>query len=614
MKKNFVVPLALAIAGAPALLRAEPADSKSVETVVVASRVEQKVDEVLAPVTVLTRADIERLQPSSLVELIAQIPGVDFSRSGGAGASANLYLRGTNKDHTLVLVDGQRISSATLGTTDLQFIDPAQIERIEVVRGPRSSLYGADAIGGVIQIFTRRASGQPSAYVSAGYGAYRTHQAAAGGQGKWEQLRYSANVSHYYTEGFNNTTNKKPFANDDDGYRNASVNASLGYDFANGAKLDLDHFYTRTRNEYDGTAITTEPYAEGWIQSDNLTLRAPVTDFWHTTLSTGRSIDDTDNYDRRKASTHTFIRTTRSASSWQNDFTWSPNQTFTLGVDYLKDRVDNSTALKDADGSAAKSRDNTGYFAQYLLTGQRIELQAGIREDHNEAFADKTTGNVALGFKLPKQHRLVLSYGTAFKAPTFNQLYYPGYGNADLQPEFARNYEIELRGDYTRFEWSLNIFENQIDNLIQTIKVAPGISLASNVQKAKIRGGELVTRARLDQWLISGSISYVDPRNDDTGKVLTNGSRRSLKLDVDRAWQRWSVGASFRAQDSRYIDVANTSELGGYGLLDLRTAFKVTEALQLQLKMTNVFAKHYELNNDYNTERFGWLGSAVYRW
>ena len=606
--------LAFVVASHSVALHAASADSNAVDSITVAARVEQNADDVLAPVSVLTRADIERRQATSLVDLIAQLPGVDFARSGGAGASANLYLRGTNKDHTLVLVDGQRISSATLGTTDLQFIDPAQIERIEVLRGPRSSLYGADAIGGVIKIFTRRASGQPSAYTSAGYGAYNTRQLAAGGQGQWQQLRYSAHVSHYDTDGFNNTTNKKPFANDDDGYRNASVNASVGYDFQSGAKLDLDHYYTRTRNEYDGTAISTEPYAEGWIQSDSLTLRAPLTDFWHSTLSAGRSIDDTDNYDRRKASTHTFIRTTRNSGSWQNDFTWDKNQTFTVGVDYLKDQVDNSTVLKNANGAQAKSRDNTGYFAQYLLSGRRVDVQAGIREDHNEDFADKTTGNLAVGFKLPAQHRLIFSYGTAFKAPTFNQLYYPGYGNPDLQPEYARNYEVELRGDYRHFDWSLNVFENRIDNMIQTIKVAPGISLASNVQKARIRGGELSARAGFEQWLISGSFSYVDPRNEANDKVLTNGARRSVKLDVDRQWQRWSVGGSWRAQDRRYIDVDNTSELGGYGVLDLRAAFQATPALRLQLKLTNVFGKHYELNNNYNTERFGWLGAMTYRW
>lgn len=608
MKKTAVL-LALAAQHALAGSAASP-----IESVTVASRTEQAIDDVLAPVTVLTRADIERLQATSLVELLAQLPGVDFSRSGGAGASANLYLRGTNKDHTLVLVDGQRVSSATLGTTDLQFLDPAQIERIEVLRGPRSSLYGADAIGGVIQIFTRRSGGQPSAYVSAGYGAYHSNQLAAGGQGRAGALRYAAQVSHAYTEGFNNTANRIPYANDNDGYRNHSLNANLGYDFSGGAKLDLDHFYTRTRNEYDGTSVKTEPYAEGRIQTTNLTLRLPLTGFWNSTLSSGRAIDDTDNYDRRNASTHSHIRTTRDATSWQNDFSWAQGQTFTLGVDYLKDRVDNSTPLKDADGTPATRRDNTGYFAQYLLSGKVIDVQAGIREDHNEAYANKTTGNLALGLQLPQRHRLVLSYGTAFKAPTFNQLYYPGYGNPALEPEYARNYEIELRGDYTRFDWSFNVFENRIENLIQTVKVAPGISLASNVQKARIRGGELVLKAHLEQWLVGASLSYVDPRNEQTGKVLTNGARRSLKVDVDRQWRRWSVGAGWRAQDARYVDVANTQRLGGYGVLDLRASVKATDALQLQLKLTNVLARRYELNNGYNTERFGWLGSAIYRW
>jgi vitamin B12 transporter len=613
MVKSIALLTATAVIPTALLHAQEPTHEAVLDAVVVtASRTGQADTDVLAPVTVLTRADIERLQPKDLPDLLAHVPGIDVIRTGGPGSTSSLFLRGANNDHTLFLVDGQRIASATQGTTNFQFIDPEQIERIEVVRGPRSSLYGADAIGGVIQIFTRR-GGKPSAHVTAGYGAYGSSQLAAGGQGQWQRVRYSAHVSHFFTEGLNNTRNNKFPANDDDAYRNSSVNLNLGYDFIGGAKLDLDHFYTRTKNEYDGTSATSQPYSDGWMQTTHATLRAPLTRFWNGTWSAGRSFDDLDSFDKLKPTTHTNIRTTRDAASWQNDFALSAAQTLSAGIDYYEDQVDSTTQFKTAAGKPVDSRTNLGYFVQYLLTQGPVEIQAGLREDDNEDYGDKTTGNAALGFALPAQHRFIVSYGTAFKAPTFNQLYFPGFGNPDLQLESSKNYEAELRGDYRRWQWSLNVFENKIDNLIQNVRISPSITLASNVQKARIRGTELVVNGKVENWLLNGSFSYADPRDTSNDNVLVRRARRSLKLEADRQFDGWSLGASWRVQDYRYVDAANTRTLGGYGLIDVHTRYALAKAWTLQLKLTNLLAKKYELNDGYNTERFGWFASVTYR-
>lgn len=643
-KNSISIPRALlrcSIGAAFALsANAQAEDTQLNPVVVTATRTAEPIQSVLAPVSVLERADIERLQSKDFSDLISHLPGVDISRDGGPGALSSLYLRGTNSDHTLFLIDGQRVSSATLGSTSFQFLDPQQIEKIEVVRGPKSSLYGSDAIGGVIQIFTRRSTAEPSSYVRTGYGSDNSYQIAAGSQGKVEKFRYSAHVSQFFTDGISNLDEKTPPNGDDDAYRNSSASLNVGYDFASGAALDLSHFYTRTKNEFDDSVLydaayagVSEPYAKGWMQTTNLVLQAPLTSIWNTSLSAGQSIDDTDSYDKRNIDPdgRTDFRTTRKSASWQNDLAVTDKQTISIGVDYYDESVDASSIYYDADSAEIiDDRDNTAYFAQYLLSYEYIDLQAGIRQDDNEAFGRKNTRDFALGFKLPAQHRLTLSYGTAFKAPTFNALYFPpdsygNRGNPNLVPESAKNYEIGLRGDYSRLQWSLNVYQNKVRNLIDWVPVDPNDPLnfaysPSNVNKAKIRGAEFIASTRLQEWSIVASLNYVDPRDETTDNLLAKRAQRSAKLDADRSLGAWDIGLSWRAQSGRYNDPANTREqhTSGYGLLDLRAGYKFSDAWYGQLRLDNVFDKNYVLNRtssglDYNQPGFGWFATLTYK-
>jgi vitamin B12 transporter len=602
---------------------------------VTATRTAESAQSVLAPVSVLERADIERLQSKDFTDLIARLPGVDISRDGGRGALSSLYLRGTNADHTLFLVDGQRVSSATLGSTSFQFLDPQQIEKVEVVRGPKSSLYGSDAIGGVIQIFTRRSTAEPSTYVRAGYGAENSYQVATGTQGKAQKLRYSAHISQFFSDGISNLDEKTPPNDDDDAYRNSSASFNVGYDFSSDATLDLNHFFTRTKNEFDDALLydgVSEPYSKGWIQNTNAVLQLPVISIWDMTLSAGRSVDDTDSYDKLDLDPlgRTDFRTTRQSASWQNDFAVTDKQTLTAGIDYYNDHLDSSNEYYDLNqGKVVKDRDNIAYFAQYLLSYEFLDLQAGLRKDDNEAFGQNITRDFAIGFKLPASHRLTLAYGTAFKAPTLNDLYFPpdlyGQGNPDLKPQNAKNYEIGIRGDYTRWQWSLNGYRNKVDNLIIWLPVDPGDPNnyawgPNNVAKAKIRGAEFVVSTRVQDWQIQGSFDYVDPRDEATDNLLPKRAQRSVKLDVDRSFGAWGIGLSWRAQSDRYGDADNTRtyHTSGYGLLDLRADYEFSKQWQAQLQLDNVLDQEYVLNRasggvDYNQPGFGWFATLTYR-
>ena len=603
--------------------------------IVTATRTEESSSAVLAPFTAIERQDIERVQPEDINDLFEQVPGASVTRAGGPGAQSSLFLRGTNNQHTLFLLDGQRISSATLGSTNFQFLDPEQIERIEVVRGPRSSLYGSDAIGGVVQIFTRAGEAAPHAYASAGYGSYDSYRVSTGGGERMDNLHVSGGVSQYYTDGFSNLDDKRGANADNDNYRNTSFNAKLGYDFDNGAKLDLVNFYTGSKNAFDNpNEADLSSYTQNWIQATSLTLRAPLTSFWKTSASIGRSIDDEDTFDNESAGSHTNFRTTRKSASWQNDFALDATQTVTAGVDYYKEFVDSSTAYTDASGNKIDSRKTTGYFAQYLLNREIIDLQIGARSDHIERVGSQTTGNAALGFNLPAQHRLIFSYGTAFRAPTVEDLYWPidaySYGNPNLKSEKSKNYEIEVRGNYRPLQWALSVYENKIDNLIQWAPIAPNsvIYTPSNVAKAKIRGADFNVTAEIEQWLLSANFSYVDPRDDDTNLVLQKRNRRTLSIDADRKFNEFAVGVSWLAQDSRFADKANTHKTGGFGALDLHASYDPTPNWRVALRLNNVLDKQYTTQStywydrappfsqhwvNYNTERFGWFATVTYR-
>ncbi len=590
--------------------------------VVTATRTDLDLYRALAPVDVIDRTQIERQQPASFIQAIQQGPGVDFATAGGPGSATSLYLRGTNSSHTLFLLDGQRIGSATLGSTSIEHLLPEAIERVEVVRGPRSSLYGSDAIGGVVQVFTRQPGDKPSAYVKAGYGDHNTTQVAAGGNTRLGALRGGLYLNHYDTQGIDNLVNDTPPNDDDDAHRNTTGLLKLGYDFSNGGAIDLGHFTSHSESETDASfsPATSQPYNKHRIENTYLQLQTLVTGIWQTRASLGRAVDDNDQFNELNPLDRADFRTTRDSASWQNDLVFNERHTLTLGVDYYEEKIDSSNTYTTPDGTPVDSRDNYGYFAQYLHSGERFDLQLSLREDDNSAYDNETTGGIAVGFHLGPQHRLILSWGKAFMAPTFNDLYWPvdpwSYGNPDLQSESSENFEIEVRGDYDTLRWSLAVFRNSIDNLIEW---APdpaslvGAYTPSNVTNAEIDGFESTIVTELSGWLLSANFSYIDAVDADNNRRLVNRAQRLFNFDADRSFGRWEVGASWRVRDERYGNAANTQRLAGYGLVDLRAAFNPSDNWQLQLKLDNVFDKDYQLNGNYNQKGAGWFATVTYR-
>ena len=381
MKSYLFVMLALASAG-PVPSAESDVDLDSV--IVTATRTPEPVDQALASVSVITRADIERLQPHSVAELLAGLPGVSIANDGGLGKATSVFLRGTEADEVLVLIDGIRVGSATTGTTAFEQLPVDQIERIEIVRGPRSSLYGSDAIGGFIQIFTRRDEGTLTPSLSLSGGTYATGQGQAGLSGGDAHSWYSVSAAGLHTDGFPacRGAGAPIFAGSfvypptgDDGYWNDSGSIRGGYRFDNGVELSADWLRVYGDTQYDGDVVNSSKVVQQVLGG---TAKLPTLGLWHSSLTAGQSQDDSNDY-WNGLYVDTFD-THRDSASWQNEFALAPQQQLIAGLDYLEDHLVSTTPYP------VTSRQDVGLFMQYQGGFGPAEVQLSLREDHDQQY------------------------------------------------------------------------------------------------------------------------------------------------------------------------------------------------------------------------------------
>jgi vitamin B12 transporter len=580
MQRLVVLSAATAAWLSPTLLSAETQIQDPV--VVTATRTARTADETLASVTVITRKDIERSQAKNAAELLAGETGLDVAVNGGYGKSTSVFLRGTNSDHVLVLIDGIKIGSATLGTAAWQHLPLDQIERIEIVRGPRSSLYGSEAIGGVVQIFTRQPTEKFQGQAEAGYGTYGTSNLSAGISGTDGNTRYHFTAGYFDTDGIDAKTASAGNEGDRDGYRNESYSARLTHRLAGGTEVELHTLRAQGLTAFDGTTENQTAFLQD-VVSARLNF-APTND-WNVKLQAGTSRDYTDNL--KNGGFRSTFNTLRHVASWQNDLTLAKDQLLTLGADYQDDRVGSTTAYTRTE------RANTGVFLQHQAKLGDHDVLAGLRRDDNEQFGTHDTGNLAWGYALSPRLRTRLSYGTAFKAPTFNQLFFPGFGSASLRPERSKTHEAGLHGRQDWGNWNISAFQTKVENLIATVTVG-GVSTAQNVDKAHIKGLETEVSTKFADWETRAAVTFLDPRNATTDKLLPRRARRSLKLTAEKPDGKWRYGATLLAQDHRYDNTSNTTRVGGYGIVNLHTQYALSKQWRVRANLDNAFDKDYE--------------------
>ncbi|WP_434987858.1 TonB-dependent vitamin B12 receptor [Xanthomonas melonis] len=603
MSVSSVLPRRTVLAAALSLCATNLAQAEAAidldEVVVTASRTAQTQDQTLAPVTVIDRAQIERRQVNSLQDLLRGEAGVSLANNGGPGKATSLFLRGTESDHLVVLIDGVRIGSATAGGAALQDLPIEQIERVEIVRGPFSSLYGSEALGGVIQIFTRRPQGRfvPTLSVATGSDNARRYGAGIAGRSPGDPSEaggwYAVNAVHDETDGINAylDTGSSAYDPDRDGYRNDSLSAQGGWRFNRQWDADAHALRTQSRNEYDGSAFGGN-LGKGVQQAIGGRVRYAPSDVLTVTASLGSSADLSDAYyDGAYLSTYD---TRRKLGALQADITTAPGL-LTVGFDWQRD------AIASSDSYDADSRIDRAAFAQWQQSFGSQSLQASLRRNDNSQFGGKTTGSLLWGWDVAEHLRLTASYGTAFKAPTFNELYYPGYGNPLLGPETSRSAEVGLRGSYDWGVWTLRAFQTRIDDLIaydaSLVDAAHPFGQPNNIDKARIRGVEAGYDTELAGWILRSALTWLQPQADgevNHGNWLPRRARQSGRIDADRSVGAFGVGASLFGSGRRYDDLANTEQLAGYGLLDLRVSYAVNADWKVQFTANNVFDRRYE--------------------
>ena len=561
--------------------------------VVTPTRTAQTVDASLVSVSVVTREQIEQRQARTVEDALRGLPGIDFGNNGGRGRATSIFMRGTESDHVLVLVDGVKIGSATTGGAPFEHLPIGQIERIEVVRGPRSSLYGSEALGGVIQIFTRKGGGELTPSFSVTGGSHETGEATVGLSGGGANSWFNISASGADNQGINacrGIPNRAGcFVNepDKDAYRSVSGNARAGMRFENGAEVDAHYLRAESESFFDGGFVN-----EGENMQQVLGGSASFSphEVWRATVLGGRSWDYLDSF--KNGVKRSRFDSKRDTLSLQNDFTMAPRHVLTAGGDFQKDQVSSDTAFP------VTSRDNYGVFGQYQAGLGRIDTILSLRRDDNEQFGGKTTGNISGGIDLAAGLRATAAYGTAFKAPTFNELYFPFFGDPSLRPETARSSELGISGDHALGDggtWGVNLFETRLNNLIAFDAAR---RLATNVDDARIRGLELQAGALLAGWTTHANLTLLDPENRSTGanrgNVLPRRAEESLRIDADRQFGRFGVGASILAAGKRYDDLANRVEVDRYVTVDLRSQYKVTEKWAIQGRAENLLDRDYE--------------------
>ena len=552
--------------------------------------------------TVFTREDIDRLQPSSVTDLLSRVPGVQVTQAGGRGSLASVYIRGTSSAQSLVLVDGQRIGSSTSGDSNLQHLNIEQIERVEVLRGSRSVIYGSDAIGGVIQIFTRRSaeSGlQPRMHV--GFGSHQTWERSLGLSGGDEKTRFNLGASLDDTAGINRTRESYPSDGDHDAYRNQSLSLSLSHAFNDDIEAGFNVLDNRGKSEFDngfGRAIETtpdkfisvgqQPYDDFTVSSVSSYLDARVNDVWRSRVEFGHSENRQKTFDKLSDELSVF-NTYRDSVNWQNDLTLNDQNSLMLGGDWYEDRVNSDF---DNYGSRASlgedSRWNRAAFIQHHFQAQYFSTELGLRHDDNQQFGSQNTWSGTLTLPLNVENDLLLSYSEGFRAPTFNDLYYPDYNNPELKPETSKSYELQWRSqltDTSRLEASL--YRTDLEDAI-----IYG-SRPENVASARINGFEAALKQELFGWQSNLGVSLIDPRDRDSGHTLARRARRTMNLDLDRQFDRLGLGATWQMVSSSYDDKDNLQRLGGYGLLGLRSSWELNHETRLEMKLDNLLDKDY---------------------
>lgn len=590
------------------------ADEQAV--IVTATRTSARASAVVSDVSVVTREQIEQAPQSSLGELLQAQPGLQISTNGGIGTPTSINVRGGSSAQTLVLIDGQRVSSATQGTTALEHIPLNQIERIEILRGPASSLYGADAVTGVIQIFTRKGEGAPRLSAEAGIGTYGTAAGSLNYGGTTGNTSFNVNLGYTGSGGFSATRSGAfGFNPDRDLYNNRNLTARLAHRFNADHELGARLFHADATAHFD--AANCDPtffvctnnfdnFQKQTLTAASIHSRNRFTSNWTSDLRIGRSEDNINSYFLDPVANSVIgqkFRTLQDHFTWQNDLALNGGKLL-LAAERREEMVSSNTVT-----FTVNERTTNALIAGYQAWLGAHTLQLSARHDDNSQFGSRNTGSLGYGYQFTSAWRATASAGTAFRAPTFNDLYWPVdfssfyVGNPNLRPERAHNRQAGVIYETAAQRVSLTAYHNRVSDLIAFGNApTPAFFFTTvNVGTAVLEGVTTSYEGSFGNWKLRASYDALSAKNADTGLHLIRRAREHGSAELRYGESRWEAGIQLVASGPRWVDTANTQQTHGFGLINIDARYHLAKDWSLVGRVNNLFNQKYELVQGFNT-------------
>ncbi|MCL0034145.1 TonB-dependent receptor [Thermodesulfovibrionales bacterium] len=599
------------------------------EIVITATRHPEPIKGISASVTIIDAEEIAEGGEITILESLRGLPGLDVVQTGGSGATTSIFLRGAASRHTLVLIDGVRVNSPTIGMFDFANLTVDNIERIEIVRGPQSILYGSSAIGGVINIITKRGVGPPRAEISAEGGSLNTHRISLSTSGEVGPFHYSFSVSRFDTAGIS----RAKVGVEDDRHENTSFSARFGFPVLEEAALDFVLRYTETTADFDGWVMGVGPAddlnytgdTESFVFSAN--FNQLITERWSHKASISINDEGLKYKDPDTQGHNSRIDTRISTLNWQHEFAAGEVGTFIAGIEWEEQEgVSKGMPWPPAPAEFVERFDesitNWGYHLQHQLNlKERFFITTGIRVDDHETFGSDTNYQIGVAYLFQEiPVRLRGNWGTGFKAPTLNDLFWYEdwgwgmgmFGNPDLLPEESTGYDlgIDLWGEH--FHLGATYFHNNIENLIAWPDVATWRFEARNIDEARTKGVELeISLLPADNFNVTLNYTLTDTEvlaGEHKGNELAHRPQNKYSLSFNyRPIEKLNLNLHLNRVGDRWDDAANTRELDSYTRVDLAGSFDLTRNFQIFARGENILNEEYE-----EAKGFGTPGASLF--
>lgn len=568
--------------------------------IVTAIRLPQPLSEVLADVSIIDRETLQNAGLQSLGDVLANLPGIQLVTNGSYRSSTTVSLRGASASQTILLVNGVRVGSATLGSFSVENLPLERIERVEVLRGAAAALYGPDAVGGVIQVFTREPVDKLQKSVTTGLGSDGQGQFGASISGRSGDWGFNLGASHERADGINvKTPNASGFNKDKDGYSFTSADASLQWTLNKMHELNLNALLSEGEYDFDGTPFPTPAGTNAGnlravndpsVRQLSLDWGAKWNAYWSSNLKVGQSKDlSPSRYLRESDNTlagDSRFNTHRQQISWQHNFRIGKDS-LSLIAEHRLDEVESTTPY------TVRERTVRGFVASYSKRADGWDALLTARHDQNSQFGNFNTWSVSGGYKLNSDWRLVGNVGTTFQAPSFNQLYFPGFGNAALKPQQGKSHEIGLKYNFGSSRAGVVLYQNDVKGFINT---------ATNVQSnlAVLKGATFDWSRSWADTTLTTSYDHADPLLKPSNSRVSRVARNMVRAQINHRVGPWSPFAELRLSGNRFDSVSNLI-LPGYGVFNLGTSYRWDKNWRMVGRLNNLGDKTYSLANGFTT-------------